>query len=325
MGKIIDLTISCIGSQTFLRSTYYKIIKLNGNGIHVDHAILFVSNVASAFLCSIQGDGIIRPDDWIGSYFMPFLLTPLYSLIGSTLKISTNKALPVDNTSLFNNLYEVQEANGVFGILKSFLLSDKKVLLLVQKIPSLLLNRFDIYQKFSDYDKQSVKYLDAKHFCILNFLNEGVVPLNFSGSYLTQSQMSCYELSVINLILPNTIIDSLSSLLTSAYPYVMLEINNVTMPSSGNKHAIYSNNPRTTNVTFICSISDVNDPTKSKFLKISSDGAVQNIKFSPADNLSIRILRPSGEVLKFQKPDFIPPSFCDPSLQIELILQIKRL
>jgi hypothetical protein len=96
------------------------------------------------------------------------------------------------------------------------------------------------------------------------------------------------------------------------------------MPSSGNKNVVYSNNPAAVNSTFICSISDVNDPIKSRFIKISSDGTVQTIKFSPADNLRFRILLPSGEPFLLQQSDYLPPSVSDPSIQIDILIELKR-
>jgi hypothetical protein len=137
--------------------------------------------------------------------------------------------------------------------------------------------------------------------------------------------MSCYEITVLNLILPNLEIDALNSLLTSGFPYVLMEISNVTMSNSGNKNVIYSNNPAVVNSTFVCSISDINDPIKSRFIKISSDGTIQTIKFSPADNLRFRILLPSGEPFKLQENDYLPPSIADPRLQIESLIELKRM
>ena len=137
--------------------------------------------------------------------------------------------------------------------------------------------------------------------------------------------MSCYEITVLSLILPNVEIDALNSLLTSGFPYVLMEISNVTMPNSGNKNVIYSNNPAAVNSTFLCSISDVNDPIKSKFIKITSDGTIQTIKFSPADNLRFRLLLPSGEPFKLQQNDYLPPSIANPLLQIETLIEFKRM
>jgi hypothetical protein len=97
------------------------------------------------------------------------------------------------------------------------------------------------------------------------------------------------------------------------------------MPSSGTKNVIYSNNPFSINSTFVCSISDVNDPTRTKFIKINSDGAIQIIKFTPADNLRFRILLPSGEPFITLQKDYLPPSIPNPTIQISMMLEFKKL
>jgi hypothetical protein len=157
------------------------------------------------------------------------------------------------------------------------------------------------------------------------FSYEGVVPLNFTGTQITQSQMTCYEMSVVNLILPNQVINGTQGLLTSAYPYVFLEISNFSMPSSHNVSLLYSNNPNATRATFVCSISDVNNPRDTRFIKISSDGAVQTLKFSPFDNLRFRISFPNGQTFETEKTDTLVPCDPDPLLQISVVLEIRRL
>jgi len=324
-GTIEELEILDIGCQNFKRSIYYYIIPVDRRP-GLEFATLYVVDVSTAFRCKIKNKQPLQPRDLRGSYFTCFLLSPLYNIVDQTLFTSPNNTYPIPIPEISPDLYESQQLTGVSGIHNALFTKEKdSVIIFVQKISPLLLRRFAYYENLSMLQKKSPNFADATNFCVQNFIKEGIVPLNFSGTYLTQSQMSCYEITVLSLILPNVEIDALNSLLTSGFPYVLMEISNVTMPNSGNKNVIYSNNPAAVNSTFLCSISDVNDPIKSKFIKITSDGTIQTIKFSPADNLRFRLLLPSGEPFKLQQNDYLPPSIANPLLQIETLIEFKRM
>ena len=326
MGGIEELQLMELGCQCFTRNKYYYILVRDGSiKTTNDIAILFVNDVSTIFLCKLKTPNALRPRDYVGKYFTCFLLSPLYRNTIDSLFTVPNNVFPVLTDSVETNLYDSQIKNGVFGIEKIQLVSESEVLIFVQKVPADLLLRFVLLDNQPLEVKSSAVFQDALHFCVQDFLREGIVPLNFSGTYLTQSVISCYEMTVLNLILPNVQINALNSLLTSGYPYVLLEISNVTMPSSGNKNVIYSNNPFSISSTFVCSISDVNDPTRTKFIKINSDGAIQIIKFTPADNLRFRILLPSGEPFITLQRDYLPPSIPNPTIQISMMLELKKL
>jgi len=324
-GAIRELEMTEIGCQEFARSSYYLLKPMQDGVRSLDPATFFVLDVSTAF--RVQTKTKTRDRDWLGNYFTVFLLSPIYTVEAGKLYTSPNNVYPVQipyPPITSGDLYRSQILTGVAGIQKVRHISENEVIVWVQKYPGEILDRFRLYNQLSPAQKQSVAYADALNCCVQNFVREGIVPLNFTGSYLTQSQMSCYEITILNLILPNVQLDNVTSLLTSGYPYVLLEVSNVTMPSSGNKNVVYSNNPAAVNTTFICSISDVNDPIKSRFIKISSDGTIQTIKFSPADNLRFRILLPSGEPFLLQQSDYLPPSISDPSIQIDILIELKR-
>jgi hypothetical protein len=75
----------------------------------------------------------------------------------------------------------------------------------------------------------------------------------------------------------------------------------------------------------VCSISDVNNPINSRFLKISSDKTVQTIKFSPIDSLHFKLTLPDGNDFVTQLTDYLVPVNPDPRLQISALFSIKRL
>jgi len=162
-------------------------------------------------------------------------------------------------------------------------------------------------------------------FNILTFNTDLCVPLNYSGSTVSSSQMVCYGLRIVSLILPNQILYTPFGGLTSAYPFVFVEITNESAPSGHNKVTIYANNPNAVNSTFICHISDVNSPLITKFIKLFSDGSHQTIKFRPNDNLKLRVSLPNGETFTTEETDRLPPLQPNALLQIVCLIEMIRL
>lgn len=326
-GQILNFEIEEIGWQTFMTSKIYFIKPLIPTS-GIKYARILINSLNTIFKYKIKNTNNVHfhPRDFIGNYFQCILLSPLYTIMNDQLYLSPNFTIPTRVEMTPHNLFYYQNKNGIFGITKVFFMDRDNVLIFVEKISSILLKRFDIY--YHTIDSLGFipnEYNGCLNGLIYNFIKEGIVPLNFSGTYLTQSTMSCYEINVLSLILPNVPIVSLNSYLTSAFPFVLFEISNVSMPNSNNKNIIYSNNPYTTNTTFICPISDISSPIISKFIKINSAGMSQIIKFTPADNLRFRLLLPNGNLFMTQSLDNSPPAEPNPLLQMGVVLEIKKL
>ena len=326
-GEILHIVLDQMGNQTFRNSQSYYVLPLQGNVISI--AKILVSRVGTVFrfLPNEKTQPFSRPLDYVGNYFQCLLLSPLFTVFEDQLFVSPNFTMPVYGDLNPLSLQQSQELNGVFGIRSASVIQNasNEVLLHVESIPPDLLYRFDLIQKRMENGTLPSPFIGCFNTLIYFFIREGVVPLNFTGTYLTQSQMSCYELTILNLILPNTPIESINSFLTSGFPYVFVEISNVTLASSHNRNSLITNNPNATFATFVCSISDVNNPLTSKFIKISSDGSVQTMKFSPADNLRFRITLPNGQPFISSLRDYLPPSLPNPLLQIDCLFEIKKL
>jgi len=326
-GEITKIVLEQMGSQSFRNSQYYYVKPVNGDRVSMARILANRVGTVFRFLPKEKTQPFSRPLDYVGNYFQCLLLSPLFTVIEDQLFVSPNFTMPVLGDLNPLSLEQSQELNGVFGIRHASVIQNasNEVLLHVESIPPYLLYRFDLLQKRMVNGSLPSPFVGCYNTLIYFFLREGVVPLNFTGTYLTQSQMSCYELTILNLILPNTPIESINSFLTSGFPYVFVEISNVTLPSSHNRNSLITNNPNATFATFVCSISDVNNPLTSKFIKISSDGSVQTMKFSPADNLHFRISLPNGQPFISSLRDFLPPSLPNPLLQIDCLLEIKKL
>lgn len=324
-GGVVEIRLVRISRYPYRLGTRLVLHAEHPSGHITVPAVVVVRNTSLVFRCTLRG-GTFRPQDWEGNYFVSVLASPQYQYDPSTRNVylSPNATIPARNTANTPiDLLQSQNQWGAAGIRKVVALQDGTVLLYVQNYFQDRLIRFDVlHERLTSLPPY---FRGWNHFIITQFSSEGVVPLNYTGSQITQSQMTCHEMAVVNLILPNKIINSPQGLLTSAYPYVFLELSNETMPSGHNRSIIYSNNPSAVRATFVCSISDVNNPQTTRFIKISSDGATQTLKFSPYDNLRVRVTLPSGQPFLTEENDTLVPCEPDPTLQLSMVFQITRL
>ena len=167
-------------------------------------------------------------------------------------------------------------------------------------------------------------------FEILLFNRDNSQPLLFSGSVLSQQEMVCYQIELINLVLPNRSLVTGNGGLIAFYPYVYVSFQNVSAPGANLKEVIYSNNPVSRGATFRAAIDDTNNPVNSAYIKIGGGGMVQTIKFKPTDNLRFTVKLPDGEL--FETENSIPigtttggPFNSNPINQISALFSIKRL
>lgn len=160
-------------------------------------------------------------------------------------------------------------------------------------------------------------------FEVLQFTRDNAVPFCYSGSLVSQQEMVCYEIELINLVLPNKTLTSGGR--TAFYPYVYVELQNVSGASAGTKCVIYSNNPNSTRMLFRAAIDDIPNPVVSPFVKIDGDGMVQTVKFKPNDNFKFGVYLPNGEPLQTVEFDNLSPDSPDPLLQVSAMFSLKRL
>lgn len=160
---------------------------------------------------------------------------------------------------------------------------------------------------------------------ILPFAYDNAAPFNYTGSLVSQNQQVCYELELINLILPNRTLDIGQGGRIAFYPYVYVELQNISGSSSGNEGVIYSNNPNSNKMLFRATIDDTPTPLISPFIKIDGDGMVQTVKFRPNDNLKFAVRMPDGELFKTLTTETLGPNMPNDLLQISAMVSLKRL
>lgn len=160
---------------------------------------------------------------------------------------------------------------------------------------------------------------------ILSFSYDNLFPFVYTGSLVSQQEMVCYEIELLNLILPNKTLNVGVGSRIAFYPYVYVELSNVSGASAGMKNTIYSNNPNASRMVFRAVIDDVPNPIISSFVKVDGDGMVQTLKFKPNDNLRFSVRLPNGEVYGVTEPENFSPLPPNDDIQISATFSIKRL
>lgn len=160
---------------------------------------------------------------------------------------------------------------------------------------------------------------------ILKFSYDNYHPFIYTGSTVSQQEMVCYKLELLDIILPNEILSIGTGGRIAYYPYVYVEISNVSAPGGGLKNIIYSNNPNATKAIYRVPIYDIVNPSNSAFVKVDGDGMVQTIKFKPNDNLQFSVTLPNGEYYKTISEEYFSPSMPNLYSQISACFCMERL
>jgi hypothetical protein len=156
---------------------------------------------------------------------------------------------------------------------------------------------------------------------ILPFTRDNSHNLEYNGSTVSQNEVSCYEIRLLRLTLPNTNLYSGYGNRPPFYPYMFVEL---TTTSSPNSNIIYTNNPNACKALFTVTMTDDKEPTRTSFLHFESEKMIQTVKFKPNDNLSFSVYLPNKELFKTQA-DTISPLAPDPDIQISALFQIRKI
>lgn len=158
---------------------------------------------------------------------------------------------------------------------------------------------------------------------ILVFSRDNHVPFRYNGSVASQQEFVCYELELINLVLPNKTLNVGHGNRIAFYPYVYVEFSNVN--SGASSTYIYSNNPNANGMLFRAVIDDVSNPVISAFVNIDGGGMKQTIKFKPNDNLKFSVKLPNGELFQTLEAETFAPEEPNAEIQISALFSIRRI
>ena len=160
---------------------------------------------------------------------------------------------------------------------------------------------------------------------IMSFSYDNLYPFVYTGSLVSQNEMVCYEIQLLNIVIPNSTLTVGEGGRIAFYPYIYVQLSNVSAAGAGLKNVIYSNNPNATNVTFRVPIYDIQNPSTTTYLKVDGDGMTQTIKFKPNDTLLFSVTLQDGQIYQTELSDTLSPSEPDQFAQISALFSIKRL
>lgn len=157
------------------------------------------------------------------------------------------------------------------------------------------------------------------------YTRDNCVPFVYTGTLVSQQEMVCYEVELLNLVLPNLLLSSGRGGRPVFYPYFYVELQNVSSASGGLRGIMYSNNPNAYKMLFRAIVDDTPSPLISPFIKIDGDGMVQTIKFKPNDNFKFAVRHASGELFETVQGDSYSPEEPNPLVQISACFAFKRI
>ena len=164
-----------------------------------------------------------------------------------------------------------------------------------------------------------------QNFLLLPFTRDNLVPFVYTGSTVSQQEAVCYEIKLLNIVLPNQTLISGTGSRISFYPYVYIEITNVSGASAGMKNVIYSNNPNSSKMVFRAAVDDISNLIASAFVKLSGDSMTQTLKFKPNDNLKFSIRLSNGNIYDTVVEENYSPLYPNPLVQISALFSLRRL
>jgi hypothetical protein len=164
-----------------------------------------------------------------------------------------------------------------------------------------------------------------KNYEVELYTRDNATPFFYTGSLVSSEQMVCYEVELLNLTLPNTLLASGRGGRAIFYPYLYVELQQISASSAGNKNIIYSNNPNSYNMLFRAVVDDTPIPAISPFIKIDGDGMVHTIKFKPNDSFRFSVRHPNtGELFRTVIQDTTSPTEPNPLAQISACFCFRR-
>lgn len=159
-------------------------------------------------------------------------------------------------------------------------------------------------------------------FEFMAFTRDNFSPMVYSGSMLSQQEVSCYEIELIDLVLPNQVLNISNGGFISEHQYVFVELSNSNNPST---NVIYSNNPNSRNMLFKAAVPDILYPLITPFVRLlGTTDLKQTIKFKPNDNLKLSVRLPSGDVIQSSVTDDMSPKPPLDYLQLTVQFSIRK-
>lgn len=132
-----------------------------------------------------------------------------------------------------------------------------------------------------------------------------------------------YEVSLLNIVVPNLSIKSSYGGRAIYYPYLYVELSTSRGSDGKGPNMIASNNPNSTRMLFRVIVNDTSTAVISPVIRLDGDGMVQKMRVSPKESFKMSVYLPDGTLFVPETADNDPPLSPNPLLQISAIFHFK--
>lgn len=154
---------------------------------------------------------------------------------------------------------------------------------------------------------------------ILQFSNDNFCPMSYNGTHIQEP--ICYEVDLINCVIPNSVLTVDIGGLPAFYPYFYVELTSVSTPT---KNSLWSTNPNSHRALFRAVVSDTTRPSVSPYVRLRNDDTAQVIKFNPRDVFHFSIRLATGDLVSTNTVEYYSPQAPNPNAQISAIFSVRR-
>ena len=152
--------------------------------------------------------------------------------------------------------------------------------------------------------------------------NEGLY--TFSASTVSLREAVCYDIELLNLVVPNVYLSQAYGGHAVFYPYLYVQLTPENSSVKQGSNSIASNNPHAIRMLFRVLVDDTVNRDNSPFVRIDGGGMVQRIKLMPADSFRFAVYLPNGNLFQTVEQDNYSPEIPNSMVQISAMFSFRR-
>lgn len=159
---------------------------------------------------------------------------------------------------------------------------------------------------------------------ILQFTSDNEYPFPYNGSITSFREAVCFEVELLNIVLPNSFLNTSNGSRAVFYPFVYVELTPINNSERFGPNSITSNNPYARRMLFRALVRDTVSDTTSPFVRIDGGGMRQRVKLMPCDNFHFSVHLPDGSLFKTILPEYFSPDYPYELNQISAVFAFRR-
>lgn len=158
----------------------------------------------------------------------------------------------------------------------------------------------------------------------MEILNDVIDTFQGRNEPFHRTEDKCYQIRLLDLVVPNKIIQTYIGNQISFYPFIFVTIQNETS-NNYTKYTFLSNSKQNAQTTFKIAVSQFsNDPGRLPYIRLSSKTTIQSY-FNLHKPFRFSIHLPNGELLDFVEKDNIVNDHPDPFSQISATFRFSEM